>query len=580
MHGLPTLRVRAEGARAGTHLRPVARRVHPALEHAVREGAGVAPAADAAPPVLGARGARVLVAARVAALGLLAGVGEGALRGGRRAGAVGPSQPPSQEEACRPAPVPRARAIAAGEGCNRIPDAPGSSRAGARAGSASPARGQASKHIDAPHAAAVATGATPGRARRASAAAIRRAADAESLHAAAAAGDARGPRARGRCGARLGPHLELEHAEVIGAEGRRVQVVDDLRAGGVGLLLRRCHRVARLAAWRGLRVARGAYRRADPRGQCGLWWFGPGDRVRSRPRPVVEICEIAARGPGPVLTARQASSSPAEQINDGMAARPCGPCGGAWRSGGDAAGTQHRARRSACRASSARCALSSARLPGSPGAAQGCNNQHERRRQPGSPAALSRREPPTHAALAWPLLLHAAAAAAAAAAPCSGAAVPPPPSRSAPPYSLSPLTTVVPRRRPVRRAAMRPTFWPGGADLRTVDAWPMCWWLPPPWGCSTGFMATPRTCGVGGGGWGAAARGGSAGRPARRGRPLPLLPPAVLPPRRPLRASWLHAAPRPARAAGQTAPGAPPGGGRPARLALLARCAPWASCSS
>lgn len=22
----------------------------------------------------------------------------------------------------------------------------------------------------------------------------------------------------------------------------------------------------------------------------------------------------------------------------------------------------------------------------------------------------------------------------------------------------------------------------------------MCWWLPPPWGCSTGFMATPRTC--------------------------------------------------------------------------------------
>mmetsp|Transcript_7688 Transcript_7688/g.13894 ORF Transcript_7688/g.13894 Transcript_7688/m.13894 type:complete len:87 (+) Transcript_7688:173-433(+) len=23
----------------------------------------------------------------------------------------------------------------------------------------------------------------------------------------------------------------------------------------------------------------------------------------------------------------------------------------------------------------------------------------------------------------------------------------------------------------------------------------MCWWLPPPWGCSTGFMATPRTLG-------------------------------------------------------------------------------------
>jgi hypothetical protein len=27
-----------------------------------------------------------------------------------------------------------------------------------------------------------------------------------------------------------------------------------------------------------------------------------------------------------------------------------------------------------------------------------------------------------------------------------------------------------------------------------VEAWPMCWWLPPPCGCSTGFMATPRTC--------------------------------------------------------------------------------------
>lgn len=45
----------------------------------------------------------------------------------------------------------------------------------------------------------------------------------------------------------------------------------------------------------------------------------------------------------------------------------------------------------------------------------------------------------------------------------------------------------------MRRAAMRPTFWPGGAERRTVEAWPMCWWLPPPWGCSTGFMATPRT---------------------------------------------------------------------------------------
>ena len=30
---------------------------------------------------------------------------------------------------------------------------------------------------------------------------------------------------------------------------------------------------------------------------------------------------------------------------------------------------------------------------------------------------------------------------------------------------------------------------------RTVDGWPMCWWLPPPCGCSTGFIATPRTFG-------------------------------------------------------------------------------------
>lgn len=59
------------------------------------------------------------------------------------------------------------------------------------------------------------------------------------------------------------------------------------------------------------------------------------------------------------------------------------------------------------------------------------------------------------------------------------------------------MMTFVPRSRPVRRAAMRPTFWPGGAERRTVVAWPTCWWLPPPWGCSTGFMATPRTCGAG-----------------------------------------------------------------------------------
>lgn len=67
--------------------------------------------------------------------------------------------------------------------------------------------------------------------------------------------------------------------------------------------------------------------------------------------------------------------------------------------------------------------------------------------------------------------------------------------RPAPRAYSSFLTTLVPRRRPVRRAAMRPTFWPGGAQRETVDAWPMCCWLPPPWGWSTGFMATPRTCG-------------------------------------------------------------------------------------
>merc|ERR1719313_1309765 len=27
---------------------------------------------------------------------------------------------------------------------------------------------------------------------------------------------------------------------------------------------------------------------------------------------------------------------------------------------------------------------------------------------------------------------------------------------------------------------------PGTASRRTVDGWPMCWWLPPPCGCSTG----------------------------------------------------------------------------------------------
>merc|ERR1719370_178372 len=42
---------------------------------------------------------------------------------------------------------------------------------------------------------------------------------------------------------------------------------------------------------------------------------------------------------------------------------------------------------------------------------------------------------------------------------------------------------------------MRPTFLPAEVSLRTVEAIPICWWLPPPWGCSTGFMATPLTLG-------------------------------------------------------------------------------------
>jgi hypothetical protein len=37
---------------------------------------------------------------------------------------------------------------------------------------------------------------------------------------------------------------------------------------------------------------------------------------------------------------------------------------------------------------------------------------------------------------------------------------------------------------------MRPTFLPAGVFLFTVEGLPMCWWLPPPWGCSTGC-----TCG-------------------------------------------------------------------------------------
>lgn len=33
---------------------------------------------------------------------------------------------------------------------------------------------------------------------------------------------------------------------------------------------------------------------------------------------------------------------------------------------------------------------------------------------------------------------------------------------------------------------MRPTLRPAGASLRMVEGLPMCWWLPPPNGCSTG----------------------------------------------------------------------------------------------
>ena len=60
-------------------------------------------------------------------------------------------------------------------------------------------------------------------------------------------------------------------------------------------------------------------------------------------------------------------------------------------------------------------------------------------------------------------------------------------------YSLFLSLTAVPFNLPVLRAAMSPTFCPGAASLLTVEACPICWWLPPPWGCSTGFIATPRT---------------------------------------------------------------------------------------
>ena len=40
--------------------------------------------------------------------------------------------------------------------------------------------------------------------------------------------------------------------------------------------------------------------------------------------------------------------------------------------------------------------------------------------------------------------------------------------------SRLPAVIAAPLRRPVRRAAMRPTFCPGGASRRTVDACPIC----------------------------------------------------------------------------------------------------------
>ena len=49
--------------------------------------------------------------------------------------------------------------------------------------------------------------------------------------------------------------------------------------------------------------------------------------------------------------------------------------------------------------------------------------------------------------------------------------------------------------RPVLLAAIRPTFLPLEVSLLMVDGWPICCWLPPPWGCSTGFIATPLSLG-------------------------------------------------------------------------------------
>ena len=57
------------------------------------------------------------------------------------------------------------------------------------------------------------------------------------------------------------------------------------------------------------------------------------------------------------------------------------------------------------------------------------------------------------------------------------------------------MTFLPPLMIPVLLAAIRPAFLPLETSLLTVDGWPICWWLPPPWGCSTGFMATPLTLG-------------------------------------------------------------------------------------
>merc|ERR1712055_535754 len=63
-------------------------------------------------------------------------------------------------------------------------------------------------------------------------------------------------------------------------------------------------------------------------------------------------------------------------------------------------------------------------------------------------------------------------------------------------YSFPSLTMGFPPLiLPVLLAAIRPTLRPALVPLLTVEALPMCWWLPPPWGCSTGFIATPRTLG-------------------------------------------------------------------------------------